>query len=179
MPRYSAQLIRDVGDVDPAWLTERLQTNGHLATGRVLSVEPTGTHRTSSSHIWHIEVNYSEDAPNSAPTRLVVKASNPKRSSVNNREVEFYTRVAPAMLNPPLVRCYDAVYSDEAKAYHLLLQDMSESHCAPEFPLPPTILHAELIVDALAEIHAHWWDRPELGEQIGEFPTESDINQFQ
>jgi thiamine kinase-like enzyme len=54
------------------------------------------------------------------------------------------------------------------------LEDLSDTHFArPPSQLPPLKLHSEQIVDALARIHAYWWDDPRLGKEIGELPTKA------
>jgi thiamine kinase-like enzyme len=53
------------------------------------------------------------------------------------------------------------VFSEEQRKLHLLLEDVSGTHYS-ELPsqLPPTRRNSELIVQALADIHATWWERP-------------------
>jgi aminoglycoside phosphotransferase family enzyme len=93
----------------------------------------------------------------------------------NAQEVEFYRVVAAEMHDPPLARCYDAVYAFETGSYHLLLEDLSETHYVTASHLPPTREDAEHMVDALADFHAFWWDHPLLGTEIGQLPSEYDI----
>jgi ecdysteroid kinase len=58
----------------------------------------------------------------------------------------------PAGLVP---RCYDAAWDEETKAWHLVLEDLSESHAAPTArPLPPTMAQCETILGALAHFNA-------------------------
>ena len=172
---WKKNILTTADQLTPDWLTSRLRTNGFLYSGHVTEVKQAKSFRTPSSHMWHLTVTYSDDSPQSAPRKLFLKLSNPGRSSVNGREVEFYTHVAPAMLNPPVLCCYDASFDGDANAYHLLLEDRSETHCVPEFPLPPTEPHAEMIVDGLARFHAFWWDHERLGQDVGEFPSEHDL----
>ncbi len=65
-------------------------------------------------------------------------------------------------------RCFDAAWDENTKAWHLILEDLSESHTAPTaWPLPPTMAQCETILDALARFNAAWWDDPRLGVSIG------------
>jgi hypothetical protein len=128
------------------------------------------------STIVPLELSYSDDAPPSAPARLVLKLAGAGDLSTGKEEVEFYTHVAAAMNDPPVVRCYDAVYSEQADKAHMLMEDLSETHIShPPSMLPPPQANAEQIVDALARIHAHWWDHPRLGRDVGVVPTATSL----
>jgi hypothetical protein len=119
----------------------------------------------------------------SAPSKLFLKVSRPNlsraiSSELNRKEVEFYHAIAPAMINPPFIRCYDAAYSFEYDRSHLLLDDLSETHFQPESPRPPSKLYCELAVECMAQLHAHWWEHPRLGKEIGKLFDESGLNAF-
>jgi hypothetical protein len=74
-------------------------------------------------------------------------------------EVQFYNPVAPATPDGLLLRCFDAAHSAQTKAWHLLLEDLTDSHhVATEWPLPPTEPQCRMIVGMLARFHAAWWD---------------------
>jgi thiamine kinase-like enzyme len=49
----------------------------------------------------------------------------------------------------------------------LLLADLSQSHMQRPSPLPPGPHQCQGIVASLAQIHAHWWNHPQLGKAIG------------
>src|SRR5262249_40594064 len=80
--------------------------------------------------------------------------------------------MADAMTDLPMVHCYDAVYATETKKYHLLLDDLSDSHFQPEWPLPPSQQHCEQAIACLAKLHALWWEHARLGKDIGQVPTD-------
>jgi hypothetical protein len=82
-------------------------------------------------------------------------------------EIFFYETIAPAMPNAPVPRCYDTAFSRAPNRSHLLLDDLSETHGHPPFPLPPTSTECEAAVESLARFHAHWWEHPHLGDRIG------------
>jgi hypothetical protein len=115
-----------------------------------------------------------------------LKVSKPNLESADllfgRKEVEFYNAIASTMDNPPLARCYDAVYVPDTGQSHLLLDDLSETHFQPEPPLPPSNLHCEQLMDCLARFHAHWWEHPRLGTDIGELanqgPSSEEILRF-
>jgi len=171
------KLITDLDQVTPAWLTEVLHEKGCLPQGQVLTVykEP---NLSTGSAIVPLKLCYSDDAPPSAPTRLFLKFPGPQSLSNGKKEVQFYTEIAGGVADLPVVRCYDAVYSEEADRFHLLLEDLSQTHIShPPSVLPPSKAQAEQIVDALACLHASWWDHPRLGRDIGPLPTEVSLTE--
>jgi hypothetical protein len=65
-------------------------------------------------------------------------------------------------------RCFEAVDGTGITAWHLLLEDLTDTHfIATEWPLPPTLAQCEIIVRALAHFQGLWWDSPHLGASIG------------
>ena len=63
---------------------------------------------------------------------------------------------------PPLLRCYYAGYDPQADTSCLLLEDLSPTHFQSEYPLPPPVSLCTQSVEALAEIHARFWEHPSL-----------------
>jgi Ser/Thr protein kinase RdoA (MazF antagonist) len=88
------------------------------------------------------------------------------------KEVRFYQVLVDGAIELPVPRCYDAVCSEEGKGFHLLLEDLSETHVPLQAPLPPSKSQCEQVVDTLARIHAFWWDHPVLGRNLGTLPSE-------
>lgn len=174
--------IASVAQITPAWLTQRLREGGHLDQGRVVSVEPHGQQSDAAGGPgFHggnrIEIRYSSDAPPSAPSRLYLKAyDGAVYKSAGEREVAFYTSVAASMPYPPAVHCFDAAYDPETGAYHLLLEDVSETHRTVHPEEPATGSDIERMLDALARLHAYWWGHPQLGQGIGALPAAATIS---
>lgn len=68
-------------------------------------------------------------------------------------------------------RCFESVEATDTSVWHLLLEDLTETHFfATEYPLPPTLPQCESIVQAWARFHAAWWDDPRLGVSVGRWP---------
>jgi hypothetical protein len=70
--------------------------------------------------------------------------------------VTYYTRDYVGVLDVPLVRCYDAVFSTELGRYHILLDDLSGTHVTASEKLP-TLEYGLALADGLAAMHARWW----------------------
>jgi len=70
----------------------------------------------------------------------------------------------------------DAAFSQEQGKLHLLLEDLSATHYSePPSQLPPTQKNCELIVQALADIHAAWWEHPPWDVIGGSFPDQAEV----
>ena len=75
----------------------------------------------------------------------------------------YYTRDYVGVKDVPLIRCYDAAYSQELCRYHLLLDDLSETHIEAVHK-PPTLEHGLALADGLAAMHAVWWGADRLAQ---------------
>ncbi|HEV8718241.1 MAG TPA: phosphotransferase [Candidatus Binatia bacterium] len=174
--------LTNTDQATPEWLTGILQKKGFLPHGEVVRVQQKSPQPLITSLITHLELSYSDDVPTSAPTRLFLKVAKPGldpqiSSQLGKNEVEFYNTTVALIPNPPVVRCYDAVYSPETGQWHVLLEDVSDTHFQTEWPLPPSLPHCERVMECLAKFHAFWWEHPRLGHSIGELPTEVSLQE--
>jgi len=175
-----ANVITDIEQVTPDWLTSVLRKAGVLEHGQVTAVEKQTTTLIHGAFSARLSLSYSADAPADAPWRLFLKMNAREAAfgipGLGKREPEFYNAVAGSMDSLPVVPCYDVAYSAEAGGYHLLLADLTDTHIAfPPSQFPPITPYCEMIVDALADLHAYWWDHPRLGKDIGERPTSESL----
>ena len=150
-----SELITDVEQVTPEWLTRVLQEKDYLGRGKVTAVRKK-SRSTIISNIHHLELEYSAESPNSAPTRLFLKITKPDfdpeiSSRIGKRESDFYNVIAVSTTGVPLISCYDAVYSPETGKSPILLADLSETHFQTNWPLPPTKMHCEEVMHSLAK----------------------------
>lgn len=153
------ELITSLDQINPAWLTRVLRQGGLLRETSVAEVSyESGV--TSFSIIAHLRISYTRNS--AAPDRLFLKFSKPVHpvsTPEGGWETVFYKSVASR--TPNVLRCYDAVFSPEQSKLHLLLEDVSVTHYSETASqLPPTRKNCELIVRALADVHATWWGRP-------------------
>jgi hypothetical protein len=155
---------------EPAYLTEALRRSGSLASASVTDVTVESVRTTILSRIIRLGLTYSESTV-SAPRSIILKTAPEKtdvRWSEGRREVEFYQQVASVMEAPLLPRCFDAAWDAETNAWHLLLEDLTDSHfTSQDWPLPATLGQNKQILAARARFHAAWWDDPRLGVSIG------------
>jgi hypothetical protein len=166
--------VSDADQVTPGWLTDVLRTHGSLHRGSVTGVHIVGSFEPPPSLMTRLEVTYSADSPG-LPSRLLLKIPKAERLPASNREVVFYRDIAPAMDPSPAVRCLDAAYDADTGAYHLLIEDTSETRRAMPWPCPFYRAHAEGAIDALAKLHATYWDDPRVGVEFGDVLTPEHI----
>jgi len=170
-------LITDPAQATPAWLTDILRVSGVLPRGAVvdirMAVEPPG-----NSTIVRLAPSYSDDAPPSVPSRLLLKLSRLQGAEPSltgerrQAEVDFYSRIAPLMPRPPVPRCHSAAYAPASGAAHLLFDDLSQTHHAYKSVDRVDRPAGEALMRALAQIHAFWWERPTLGDMAARPTTQ-------
>lgn len=156
----------------PEWLTTALRQSDMLPTGQVTRVEERANAAFNSA-ARHLHLTYSPDAPPDMPLRLFFKRNLPEAWAVRAgaREVAFY-QVAATMADrlPMLATCYGSSYDDERGDSWLLLRDVSATHTSPVTReqliagsgVPPDD-QLVAVVEALAGLHATWWEHPALG----------------
>lgn len=152
------------------YLTEALRRSGVIGDGLVNSVVVESSRDKLRSRIIRLRLSY-DGAAASAPLSLILKTSPAGLAGTwagTPNEVTFYSQVAPLMSAGRVPRCFDADWNAETKAWHLLLEDLTDTHAiVTTWPLPPALAQCERIVGALARIHAEWWDSPRLGVSVG------------
>jgi hypothetical protein len=153
------------------YLTAALRRSGVLDDGRVGQVELENPRDTVLSHIVRLKLSY-DGASAGAPPSLILKTARSDRLNplwvAGRHEVEFYTQVAPGLPAGLLPHCFDADWNAETNVWHLLLEDLTETHViATAWPVPPAFPQCKAIVQSLARVHAKWWDEPGLGASLG------------
>jgi len=140
-------------------LSEVLRRCGALENGLVSDVAVDSSRATILSRITRLRLTYAGEVPG-APSTLILKTSVPERIGKpdwdgGRREVAFYDDVAAAMPAGLVPRCFEAKWEADTRAWHLLLEDLTDSHLiASTWPLPPSAAQCEKIVRAKARFHA-------------------------
>jgi len=163
---------------DAAHLTDALRRAGVLDHGRVSAVAVESSRPTVLSHIVRLRLTYAGAAAG-APASLVLKTGHPDRAgptwNAGRQEVAFYTEVASAMSARIVPRCFEAAWDQGTNKWHLLLEDLTETHAiATIWPLPPSTVQCEAIIAAWARFHAGWWDDARLGGTVGKWGDDDD-----
>lgn len=170
-------IIQSTEDLTPGLLTEILSRDGTLVSGSVRRIVNTGSvqNRGYVSNVASLEVEYAPGSVGQLPGRIFLKmfkpGLHPEILARGHHEVEFYRAASGLEDSLDIPHCY-AAEVDEDGLYYLLLEDFSATHFQKPLPIPPSIPHCEMIMDALARLHARWWNHPHLGDRLGERMTE-------
>jgi hypothetical protein len=159
-------------------VTEALRRSGVLADGRVSDVTVETSRTTILSRVFRLRLTYAGAAAG-APCNVILKVAHPDRTNTTwnagRQEVAFYSQVAAATPGCLVPRCFDAAWDETTNAWHLLLEDLTETHStATVWPLPPTAAQCESVIDTWARFHAAWWDDPRLGTSVGVWSDDLD-----
>jgi len=92
-------------------------------------------------------------------------------------EVTYYTQDYLDLEDAPLIRCYNAVFSQEQQRYHLLLDDISETH-VKSTEKTQTLEFGLALAEALAVMHARWWGSRQLAEADAPIHDAKHIQRF-
>jgi hypothetical protein len=152
-------------------LTGALRRCGVLGEGSVSDVTAESSRATILSRIVRLRLAYAGPAPN-APATMIFKSGLPERKnsdwSGGRQEVAFYREVGASVRGGLLPRYFSADWDAATRDWHVLLEDLSESHrIATTWPLPPPAETCEAIIRTWARFHGQWWDDPRLGVSIG------------
>jgi hypothetical protein len=111
-----------------------------------------------------------EGGDDSAPPSVVAKmaCTEPANLEVATmlglyaREIKMFEHVLDETpIRTPI--CHAAVEQDDGR-FLLVLEDLSIAYDVGDQVAGATLAQAEAAIDALAVMHAHWWQRPELDE---------------
>ena len=141
----TSQVLSSREQISSEWLTQVLIRSGALTNGEVAAVEINADDRRLSS-IYRLRIAYSEKSDGAKPTYLFLKTVNADQDDdfFGPSEVTYYVRDYVGVDGAPLIRCYDGVFSAEQRRYHLLLDDLSDSHVEAGTKTP-TLAYLSLI----------------------------------
>lgn len=171
-----SHILTSIDQATSAWLTDVLHRGGYLLSGEVRSVEVTREFTEQLGSIsYFLAVTYSEDAPPGAPSRLFLKLPRPNLAPestawAGEKEIQMYQAFLPHQRDLPIIQCYDAIYDPDLRKYHLLLDDLSETHDQPAWHREIAERYITQTVDCLAQFHAYWWEHPRLSTVAGALP---------
>ena len=163
-------IIRTPLDITAEWMTSVL----HL---EVEAVDLLLSKELPVSTVHRLAVEYHDGTRGSVFLKLGRPFKDESRD-ICRPEVEFYHNVAPEIGCPPLVRCYDAAFDEKTGRSHLLMEDLTESHTQQEQSVAPTAEMSRMAVEALAHVHAHYWNSERLGSDIGRVFDDAWLSRF-
>ena len=163
---------------EPGYLTAALRRTGALDAGAVREVKVLHQRDTVVSHIIRLGLRYvgvSAGAPQTLVLKMAHAAFAGTPADRGEHEVAFYTELAPNMPPGLVPRCFDGHFDAESGTWHLLLEDLTDSHELATVPtLPPSRDQSMAIVTTLAGLHAAWWNHPDLGVTVGSWASAED-----
>jgi thiamine kinase-like enzyme len=165
--------IGTIDEVTPQWLTRVLQEGGYLTRGTVSALEIRSQDSNWASNAL-LRLSYSVDALGEMPAKLFLKICNPGEGTFGDSEIIYYSIVSPEISDSPIPRCYHSAFNKALGSYHLLLEDLSDTH-VPD--IEPTWELAAGRMASLAQLHAAWWNHPRLG-LVGEFPDRKKLDKY-
>ena len=170
-----SNVVTDVTRLDAAWLTSVLHAAGALEHGQVSRIEQVHSESTNA-RCARLILQYSDDARGSPPPSLFLKICSAESAEFGTTEIEWYTKIAVPVRECPIPRCYHVAYAPDTGQYHLLLEDLSDTHHNLWGMQPAAELACKTAV-SLARIHAAWWDHPHVLEDA-RYPTATVINRY-
>jgi hypothetical protein len=172
------KVITDINQVTAKWLTAVL-SHGRALTGGVVTAFDVETGRGNWSNSARLKLQYSDDAQGERPQRLFLKMVNTDLDDefFGSSEVTYYTRDYLGVRDAPLLRCYDGRFSEVEQRYHLLLDDVSETHVRAADRIP-TLEYGHALAEGLATLHAHWWGAERLAKANAPMHSAAHIRRF-
>ena len=170
-------VITDASQVTPEWLNQVLTQAGALGTGAVsrFEITPGGGNWSSNARL---RVQYTRGSTGPKPPGLFLKMCPAVQSGfVLESEVDYYTRDYAGCDDAPLVPCYDARYSRSVGAYHILLDDLTETH-QTTWQVTPTLEHALTLARSLATLHAYRWGEARWEGTAGVMPSQATLTRY-
>jgi len=173
------QVITNLKQVTTEWLTAVLANSGALTGGSVTAFDvdaDQGNWSTSGT----LRLSYTDGAQGERPGRLFLKMVNTDTGDgefFGPSEVNYYTRDYLGVADAPLLRCYDGRFSETLQRYHLLLEDVSQTHVQAA-EKTPSLAYGLALAEGLAVLHAHWWGAQRLAEANAPIHDADHIHRF-
>lgn len=145
-------------------LTDLFYRSGALQRGVVTHLEIEQQTDTIVSTLTFLRAMYSQDSSPKLPKRLILKqlrSTETAPGDISEHELDFYSRLAPKLSSPPVVQCFVALDGV------LILEDLSNSHTNLPWSKIPSASQCAMAVEVLAQLHAQWWEDPQLGVTLG------------
>lgn len=166
--------LTNLAEATAEWVTAVLKDGGYLNQGSVIAITTNGQDSQNATN-GRLTLSYTDHTRSDAPRHLFIKICK-NTNDFGDSELIYYTEIAPKIPNAPQPICYHAAHDKQNGHYHLLLEDLSDTH-EENWPIPPSETHSPPVIDALAQLHASWWNHPSL-PQVGNLPTPEQIELY-
>lgn len=144
-----------------ATVTQALHAAGHLLDGEVIAIEEGDRFEAFATAVFRCHLRYRPLHPPSLPETMICKVYGPEWYQQGGiQDLMFYRRIAPALKSPIAPALYGIIDDPAAQSCILLIEDLAPGYAQVQLPLSDAWLEA--IVDALADLHAQWWEAPQL-----------------
>ena len=157
------------------WFTAVLRKSGALIQGSVVGFETEGD-TSVNAHIVDIQLRYALGSTGALPTKLFLKMCE-GGGTFGPSEVDYYSRDYVDLKDAPIPCCYDAVYSVEQQRYHILMDDLGDTH-RNNWGVAPTLAYGRAVAEGLAALHAHWWGASRLRTGEHTLPSAAVIDRY-
>ena len=166
--------------LEPAWLDVILRATGH-STATVVGVEAEPLAFTgATSDMARLRITY-DDSGAAGPASAIAKIRGRDDVRVQmdqvlglfDREVRFYRELADGVP----IRAPRAIYIGDGNETPLLLEDLGALRVGDQSE-GLTVADAEACLDALADMHAAYWESPMLAAEWLDRPTEGPVGQM-
>lgn len=170
------EVITDIGQITQGWLNSVLTDSAVLVTDSVkdFDIKISGS---ENARIAKIRLQYKPGTTGRLPPSLLLKMCAGDSTIVGPSEVNYYTRDYIHVVNRPIPTCYHARYAENPRRYHILMEDLSATHC-PNWQTQPTLPYGCAVAQALATLHAHWWGTENLQAIGASVPSQTEIERY-
>lgn len=172
-------VITDAAQATPDRLTAALLRSGTLRSGSVRQVEVLiGSEPAAWSRNARLRLGYHPGSqPGTVPALPGTLFLKMCQGSFGDSELRYYTHDYAGHAEAPLLRCHDACYQAEPRSYHLLLDDVTDSH-QPCWDVAVTPGWLQALGDAAAALHAARWDAAALQAAGAGLPDAAAIERY-
>jgi len=172
--QYSSNLrgkiISSISDINLDSLQEVINTNFGDDSAKITDFQ-ISENQSSNGYTAIIELNYKTQLLNTYPKSLFLKFCRQDKRFIKDSEYFYYKRDYLGLKDAPLPKCYDASFSKTEDSYHVLLENLSQTHYSNK-EIRPTRHHAMSVAEELAKLHAYRW-----GNKVSELHTDTNTSE--
>ncbi|MBI4976239.1 MAG: phosphotransferase [Spirochaetes bacterium] len=160
-----AHILTSPEDISIAWLESMLRTTASSVAPEIKDFAISFTRASTMASIAGVDIVYDRPAED-MPASLFIKTAKLNAKGVptgsGRKEVYFYNNLTGVIKPGTVPRCYFASFDEDTKQYTIALENISATHDNAAWPEEHYFDQCCLAIDSFAEIHAAWWDHPEL-----------------